>query len=224
MDAHPADASASVVTSLPDVSEIEGRDLDVWRAWFVDAARRVVRWVPDAGAAIFYQSDLRRGGLWIDKGYLVARAAEDAGAALAFHKIVCRAPPGTASHGRPTYSHLLGFVRSPRRRSPRAFPDVLPEAGEMVWSRATGVAACRLACEWLLAETDTTVVVDPFCGHGTVLAVANALGLDAIGVDLGARKCRAARRLAVDLETAAVKAEYPDVSAQQAGGGPPPRS
>jgi hypothetical protein len=34
---------------------------------------------------------------------------------------------------------------------------------------------------------------------GTALAVANALGFDAVGVDLGARKCRAARRLVVEL-------------------------
>jgi tRNA G10 N-methylase Trm11 len=37
--------------------------------------------------------------------------------------------------------------------------------------------------------------VDPFCGWGTVLAVANALGMDAVGVDLSARMCRRARVL-----------------------------
>jgi tRNA G10 N-methylase Trm11 len=42
------------------------------------------------------------------------------------------------------------------------------------------------------------VVVDPFCGRGTVLAVANAMGFDALGVDLGAKRCRAARALVVD--------------------------
>jgi tRNA G10 N-methylase Trm11 len=41
--------------------------------------------------------------------------------------------------------------------------------------------------------------VDPFCGYGTVLAVANALGLDAVGVDLSARMCARARTLSVDL-------------------------
>jgi DNA modification methylase len=52
----------------------------------------------------------------------------------------------------------------------------------------------------LLAETSTRVVVDPFCGSGTLLAVANALGLDAIGVDRSARACSAARRLVVSNE------------------------
>ena len=40
-------------------------------------------------------------------------------------------------------------------------------------------------------------IVDPFCGYGTVLAVANALGMGAIGVDLSARMCKRARRLSV---------------------------
>jgi hypothetical protein len=80
--------------------------------------------------------------------------------------------------------------------TPRApGPDVLADAGKMSWSKATGERACALCCRFLLDETSTRVVVDPFCGEGTVLAVANALGLSAIGVDSSARKCRAARRL-----------------------------
>jgi tRNA G10 N-methylase Trm11 len=39
------------------------------------------------------------------------------------------------------------------------------------------------------------VVVDPFCGHGTILAVANEHGLDAVGVELSAKRARKARRL-----------------------------
>ena len=60
-----------------------------------------------------------------------------------------------------------------------------------------GVEACRIACRYLRDETETKLVVDPFCGHGTVLAVANMLGLDALGVDLSARRCRAARKLEI---------------------------
>ena len=58
-----------------------------------------------------------------------------------------------------------------------------------------GVLACRVACRYLLDETESRTVVDPFCGRGTVLAVANALGLDALGVDLSAKRCRRARAL-----------------------------
>jgi hypothetical protein len=183
-----------VVTSLPDVSEVPEMGFDRWRAWFLDAARRIIRWVPDDGVAIFFQSDIRYRGVWIDKGYLVLRAAEEEQALLVWHKIVCRKPAGTISHGRSTYSHLICASRTlhpPRRPG----PDVLADTGLMTWKKAMGVNACRLVCRYLKDETATRVVVDPFCGHGTVLAAANELGLDALGVELSAKRCRVARNL-----------------------------
>jgi hypothetical protein len=205
----PADPGASVVTSMPDVSELEGHDLAAWRAWFEGAARALLRWVPDEGVAIFFQSDVRHDGAWIDKGYLVQRAAEDVGARLVWHKIVCRHPPGSISLGRPTYSHMLCFSRSPRSSGRRPGPDVIADAGAMTWSRAMGLGACRVACRFLRDETATTVVVDPFCGRGSVLAVANAMGLDAIGVELSPKRCRAARNLVVDADLAIVAGRAP---------------
>ena len=195
LDANPAPAGASVVTSLPDVSELPELGLVAWKAWFIGTVRRVVRWVPEGGIAIFYQSDVRSEGAWIDKGYLVMRGAEEEGAMTLFHKIVCRKPPGTIALGRPSYSHMIGLSLERRGIPLRPGPDVLPDAGFMPWSRAMGTTACRVACRFLRDETSTRIVVDPFCGRGTVLAVANAMGFDAIGVDLGAKRCRAARAL-----------------------------
>jgi hypothetical protein len=199
LDANPAPPNTSVITSLPDISELAELGFDGWRAWFIGAARRVIEWLPAGGLAIFYQSDIRRQGVWIDKGYLVQQAAEAVGASLLWHKIVCRKPPGTITFGRASYSHLLCVSRSapPELRHPG--PDVLAEAGSMNWSRAMGVEACRVACRYLRDDTTTAHVVDPFCGRGTALAVANAFGFDAVGVDRSARCCRAARRCTVDL-------------------------
>ena len=194
-------AGASVVTSLPDVSELPGLGLDGWRRWFVDAAAAAMRAVPDEGAAVFFQSDTLHRGAWIDKGALVSRAADEAGATLLFHKIVCRLPPGTVTSGRASYSHLLGFARAPRRPR-RATADVLPDGGFKPGKKSMGVNACVEACRFVRSETGTRTVVDPFCGWGTVLAVANALGLDAVGVDCSARMCRRARLLEVELEQA----------------------
>lgn len=190
-------AGASVVTSLPDVSELPGLDLSQWQAWFEDATVLTMQAVPDEGVAIFFQSDIRHGGLWIDKGALVAQAAARAHMQLLFHKIVCRKPPGTVTHGRASYSHLLGFGRTLRPAAARATADVIPDAGFMPGAKSTGVNACLDACRFVARETTTRTIVDPFCGFGTVLAVANELGMAAVGVDLSARMCRRARSLRV---------------------------
>ncbi|MEI8255492.1 MAG: SAM-dependent methyltransferase, partial [Deltaproteobacteria bacterium] len=38
-------------------------------------------------------------------------------------------------------------------------------------------------------------VLDPFCGIGSMLAVANAHGMDAVGVELSAKRAARARTL-----------------------------
>jgi hypothetical protein len=189
---------ASVVTSLPDMSELPALDVGAWGRWFEDAAALVMDSVPADGVAVFFQSDIKHQGLWIDKGAMVARAAERVGAGLLFHKIVCRKPPGTVTHGRASYSHLLAFSRALRLTLRRGTTDVLPDAGPRPGTKAMGVAACAEACRFVLAETTTRTIVDPFCGWGTALAVANALGMDAVGVDISARMCRRARTLSLD--------------------------
>jgi len=192
-------AGASIITSLPDLSELPRLGLDEWRRWFEDAAALVMACTADQGVAIFFQSDIKRGGLWIDKGALVSRAAERAGMSPLFHKIVCRKPPGTASFGRATYAHMLGFARGQPRGQKQVRVDVLPDGGFQPGPKSMGVYACLDACRFVMAETTTHTVVDPFCGWGTVLAVANALGLDAVGVDIAPRMCGRARKLRIEL-------------------------
>lgn len=187
----------SLITSLPDVSGMPGLGLDGWRRWFIGAAELVLDATPDAGVSIFYQTDIKVDGTWVDKSYLCHRAAERAGAALLWHRIVCRKPAGENNFGRPAYSHLLCYSRAVRDRGARAYPDVLPATGLMTWTQAMGVEACRMACGYVLSHTGTRTVVDPFCGVGTVLAVANSMGLGAIGVEIVAKRARRARRLTV---------------------------
>ena len=195
----PAEPHVSVITSLPDGSELPEYDFDAWRAWFVRAAEAVLRWVPDDGVAIFYQSDVLSRGVWIDKSFLVLSAAQATRHHLVWHKLVCRTAPGRVSAGRPGYSHLLCLAREPRPAFRTPLPDVLPDAGFEASQKAMGVAACALAVRFVLAETTARTVVDPFCGRGTALAVANAFGLDAVGVDRNANCCRAARQLSVSV-------------------------
>ena len=157
--------------------------------------------LPDDAVGVFYQTDVKHDGRWIDKGHLVLCGADAAGSHALWHKIVCRVAPGTTTFGRPAYAHLVCVSRA-RRLSPGAStPDVLPALGAMSWSRAMGSAACEAAIAFI-ATTGARTVVDPFCGQGSALAAANAHGLDAIGVELSRR--RAARaRTAVHAPTAA---------------------
>ena len=200
LSSHEMLAGCSVITSLPDSSEFPSLSLAEWRQWFIRAAALVMAKVPAEGVAVFYQTDVKKAGAWVDKGYLISRAAEEAGCEALWHKVVCRRAPGTVTFGRPAYSHMLCFSRGVRVELGRATPDVLPEAGEVTWTRGMGVQACLAACRFILEHTPTRTVVDPFCGHGTVLAVANALGLHAVGVELSRKRAKKARALRVALD------------------------
>jgi hypothetical protein len=189
----------SVVTSLPDASSFPTMSLETWKAWFVDSAEAVLKATPDDGVALFYQTDIKHGGEWVDKAFLCQKGAERAKSTLLWHKIVCRKPPGSAGFGRPAYSHLLCFSRSVREQA--TYPDVLPTTGAMTWSQAMGLAACDLACRYIKEHTQSSTLVDPFCGVGTVLAVANQFGLHAVGVEISARRARKARSLVLPPQT-----------------------
>ncbi|HWA26750.1 MAG TPA: DNA methyltransferase [Lacunisphaera sp.] len=189
---------ACAITSLPDVSEL-GRTLPVWRAWFLDAVRLVVDSVPDDRAALFFQSDIKRDGAWIDKGALVTRAAEDAGARVLFHKVVCRRPPGVLTQGRPGFTHLIAVSRAMKCPDILPIPDVITDAGRSRWVRAMGVRAAAHAVRFARDQAGAELIFDPFCGVGTIPAVANALGLDALGIELSKKRCAQSREQVVNV-------------------------
>lgn len=199
LEASPKLSHCSIVTSLPDISEFPKFTLPQWKEWFLSTASLVLSRCPDEGVTIFYQSDIRYEGEWVDKGYLCQKAAESAKQILLWHKIVCRAPSGTRSFGRPSYSHLLCFSREVKGEIVPEGVDVLPQAGPVTWTRGMGLDACRAACEFILSHTTTRTVVDPFCGHGTVLAVANSLGMDAVGVERAQRRAEKAKTLTMEI-------------------------
>lgn len=194
--ARGAIADACAVTSLPDISEV-GLALPVWREWFLGAVRLVIEAVPAESAALFFQSDIKRDGRWIDKGAMVTRAAEDAGASILFHKIVCRRPPGMLTAGRPGFTHLIAVSRAMTCPDVLPIPDVIVDAGPQKWVRAMGVRAAAHAVRFAKEQVGAKTIFDPFCGVGTVLAVANAFGLDALGVEKARKRAEQARELSV---------------------------
>jgi hypothetical protein len=187
----------AVVTSLPDHSELPSLGVEGWRRWFVETSALICGAVADQAVAIFFQTDVKHDGRWIDKAHLVQAGADQAGAHLLWHKVVCRVPPGVTTHGRPAYAHLLCVSRGLRLAPGQSSPDVLPQLGEMTWARAMGVEACRAVARFLVAQTACRTVADPFCGVGTMLAVANDHGLDAVGVERSPKRAERARALVI---------------------------
>jgi hypothetical protein len=191
-------ADHAIVTSLPDVSEVPEHGGEAgWSAWFTEVAALACAAVDDRAVAVFLQTDVKRDGRWVDKAALVLRGAERAGSALLWHRIVCRVPAGTTTFGRPAYAHLLCLSRGLRLAAGASMPDVLPAPGAMTWARAMPRAACDHVARFLLDHTACRTVVDPFCGAGTMLAVANAHGLGAIGVERSRKRAERAMRLRV---------------------------
>jgi hypothetical protein len=187
----------SFVASLPDISEFPGHTLEQWQNWFTDTAGLILSRCHDAGVTVFYQTDIKLEGTWVDKAYLCQKAAEATGHHLLWHKILCRAPAGMATYGRPSYSHLLCFSKAVKLPASSSTADVIEDLGEKTWQRGMGLLACLLIAKFLKEQTSTHTVVNPFCGQGSMLAAANFAGFDALGIERSPKRATIARELQV---------------------------
>jgi hypothetical protein len=191
-------AGSSLVASMPDISEFTNYSLEQWKSWFTNTASLIMSRTPDDGVAIFYQSDIKYEGVWVDKAYLVQKAAEHNGLELLWHKIVCRVNPGITTFGKPAYSHILCFSKNVRLNDMgRSTPDVIPELGEKTWVRGMGLENCLMIAQFIARETKSTTVVQPFCGEGSILAAATLKGLRGIGIERSLKRAEKARRLQI---------------------------
>lgn len=206
--ARPAQAGCSVLASMPDVREL-GVTFPVWEGFFREAARLCLLAAAPDGLCCFFQTDMRHEGRWVSKAGMVLQAAAMLEIPLLWHKVVCRHPPGTVSRERAGFSHLLAFSRSVRVPVGKASPDVLPDLGGMPWSHSMGMrAAERVMRDVRALSPATTTLLQPFCGIGTALAIANAHGLHAIGIEQNHKRAVQAQSLTMaDLRAAAARVE-----------------
>ena len=78
-------------------------------------------------------------------------------------------------------------------------PDII-ERGAMIWPKAIGIDATILGVSFLKYTAKEERIIDPFCGYGTVLAVANYMDIHALGIDISSRRCRRALTRSVKAE------------------------
>eukprot|EP01032_Pedospumella_encystans_P015450 gene15450-17670_t len=85
------------------------------------------------------------------------------------------------------------------RTSLFAVPDIFFR-GHMLWPKGIGLDSCFVGIMFLIDVANATGIIDPFAGQGTVLAMANSVGLPSIGVEISPKRCRKANNLEIDLD------------------------
>jgi len=186
-------SAKAIITSLPDASEVEC-GLSGYEEWFTRGVRTVLGSVASKGVAVFYQGDRKHSGMLLSKASLLCNASASLGFRLLWHKIVLRNRPGAINLYRPSYLHMMAFSRS--LKAGKATPDII-ERGETVYENGMGINAALTAVRFAVQVAQAQVIYDPFCGRGTVLAVANAIGCNSIGFDIDEHQCAHARTLRI---------------------------
>jgi len=183
----------SIVTSIPEMDEVK-LSFKEYVPFFRMTARLCLEAVKDKGYCIFLQTDRKYKG-WVDKSYLISDEANKLGIRMIWHKIALRTEVGKTDLFRPTYSHMLCYSKE----GPIGIPvtDVV-QRGTVTYANGFGIDAVTLVIQFLKKHKITSVV-DPFVGSGTVVAVANAMGLKGVGVDIDKAQCAKAKALTIDI-------------------------
>lgn len=179
----------SIVTSLPDADET-GQGFSQWQEWFKDTAALCIGATSDNAVTIFYQTDRKAEGRWISKAEMILSTVAPEAARVLWHKIALRAAPGAIDVRRPGYSHLIAISR--QATPGKATADVL-DRGRVLYPNGMGLKAASFAVRFAMRFSND--LVDPFCGRGTIPAVAEALGMNVTGIDIDPLQIEKARRL-----------------------------
>jgi tRNA G10 N-methylase Trm11 len=71
-----------------------------------------------------------------------------------------------------------------------------------------GLEACLMAAKFIHDQTPSKTLINPFCGEGSMLAAANFLGLEAIGIERSPKRAEKARVLQILKENSSWKFSY----------------
>jgi len=180
----------NIVTGICDMDEID-MTMDKYLEFFKTTASLIFTKMSKKGYAIFIQTDRKYNREWFDKSYMLTSIAIQHGFKTVWHKIVLHRDVDATDLHRPTYAHMLCY--SKEGSTGIATPDVVP-VSKKLYKNATPMEAAYRAIEFIAKtnKTDTTII-DPFVGQGTIPAIANSLGLDAVGIDIDIEQVKKAK-------------------------------
>ena len=180
----------NIITGIPDINEVN-LELADYLAFFDRAAGLIFDRLDPNGYGIFLQTDRKINKTWISKSARLITLGERHGFKLCWHKIILNREAGATDLFRPTYSHMLCF--SVHGTSGAATPDVIPVSPRS-YNNASPLAAVVQAVTFVKRYTKAEkIIIDPFVGQGTIVAVANHYGLNAVGIDINPDQVALAR-------------------------------
>lgn len=181
----------AVICGVPGLAET-GLEWEDWQEWANFHISAICEKMDPNGVFMVYCTDRRKNGRLLDRQHVLSAYAQASGLRPIFHKIILRRDPGKSDLFRPAYSNLIAFSKNITAGSPT--PDVI-HAGRMEYKNAIGANASRFAMEFFGRKTDTETVLNPYCGSGSVLKIANEYGFRAIGIDNDREQCEYAKNL-----------------------------
>ena len=176
--------NASIITSLPDAEEIN-LSIKEWISWFEKAVKLCLEYNP----CIFYQTDRKHNSITHSKAFMIMKIAEEIGINLIWHKIALRKNINTIDLYRPGFTHLLCFGKC---KIGKAIPDVFMR-GNTIYNNGMGINAANIAIDF--CKKHSNLIIDPFCGKGTIPAICQNMNIDSIGIDIDEKQCEYARTL-----------------------------
>ena len=179
----------NVITGICDLDETNMNMKD-YLIFFKQVATLIFKNLSKNGYAIFMQTDRKYNKEWIDKSSILTNIALENGLKLVWHKIILNRDVGKIDLFRPTYSHMLCYTYE--GTSGAATTDVI-NVSKRLYKNATPINAAKIALEFVKKyNTISSDIIDPFVGQGTIVALANKMNMNAIGIDIDSEQAKKA--------------------------------